>query len=142
MITEISIAWVHASWLEISWVVITCIALLVNFLLLKFAYGNRHALEELQINGTRRYAADTQIIREIIRIVKQAALLFIGIRALFLPSFNPVRTWDYYAVVSCLMAVAVGMAAAAVIDYIRFRQIIEMIDDTEFVHHMKRNHVI
>lgn len=138
MPTEIDYVVLKADWLEIIWVSITFIALIANVFLFDAAMRNSIAIRVLQVNGPRRYAARTQIIREIIRIVKQLALLSVGLRAATIPNYEHIeRTWDFYFIVVMLMLVAVGMALAAVVDFYRFRMLLQMVEASDFYSRMQ-----
>ncbi len=124
---EIDYVVYKAGWLEIIWLAITLIATLVIFLLLRVAILNKRALSALGQNGIREYAADTQIIREILRLAIMVPLLIIGGRAAMLPNYHGTRTFDYYLAIACLIAIPIGMAVKGVVDWYRFMSLLRRI---------------
>ena len=123
----------HASWIEISFILLLIVAMFVNILLLRVAYLNSNALMVSGLNGARQYAVNTQVIREIIRITSQVALLYVAVRAIYTPNFKVVAGWDYYVSIACLMYVAYAKAMAATVDYVRFNVLLSRVDTTEIL---------
>ena len=117
---------------ETAWIAVTLIAMVVVVFLLRTAIQNKRALQVLKQNGVRQYAADTQIIREVFRLVALIPLLAIGIRSAFLPNYVATKTWDYYFAIGCLMAVPVLMAVKGIIDWYRFNTLLRAVESQDF----------
>jgi hypothetical protein len=117
---------------ETAWIIVTLVAMGVVLLLVKMAIDNRRALLDTNTNGIRQYAADTQVIREILRFIILIPLLAVGVRSAWLPNYEGQRTWDYFFAIGCLMTVPVMMSVKGIVDWYRFTTLLKAVESQDF----------